>query len=337
MSQPLVSAIVSTYNSEQFIEGKILDLLEQSIAKKLEIIIVNSGSQQDEDFVIQKYLRIHDNIKYIKTDERETVYKAWNRGIRIAKGKYICNSNADDRLRKDAYEIMINYLENDLTIGLVYADQYYSYIHNQTFDDLKKKKKYPKPDYNKLILLERCIIGSQPMWRKSIHEEHNIWFNEKYEIAGDYDFELKISRLYKIKHIPQYLGVYYKSPQQTNKEFQNFENTFNETVEIMTIYLKEFIIDNSKKISNKYFILFFALTLSPPKIYNLVKSIIRHIYPRKEIPSLEFLVWYISFVYEYQGKQEKAIQICSGFNKPGKSNLLSFRLKQLKKAIDLCQ
>ena len=41
----LVSAIVSTYNSEKFIRGCLEDLENQTIADKLEIIVVNSGSR----------------------------------------------------------------------------------------------------------------------------------------------------------------------------------------------------------------------------------------------------------------------------------------------------
>lgn len=325
----IVSAIISTYNSEQFIEGKIIDLIDQTIINNLEIIIVNSGSEQNEDEIIKKYLKLHYNIKYIKTPNQETIYKAWNRAIKVAEGKFICNSNTDDRLRRDAYEIMSNYLEANHSVGLIYADQYYSNSPNQEFDSLKKIDKYPKPDYTKLLLLERCIIGSQPMWRKSIHDELNIWFDEKYEIAGDYEFELKLTDVYQIKHIPKYLGVYFKSLEQSNKEFQSFEKTFNETVEIMTIYLKKFIHSNDQKIIYRYFILFRAMKFLPKKIYSAAKVILRKFYPRKEIPSYEFLVWYISFVFEQRGDIEQAIKVCYNFIKGSHSHLINFRLKQL--------
>ncbi|MBK6913999.1 MAG: glycosyltransferase family 2 protein [Ignavibacteriales bacterium] len=39
------------------------------------------------------------------------MYKAWNRAIRIAKGKYITNANTDDLLRRDALEILAENLK----------------------------------------------------------------------------------------------------------------------------------------------------------------------------------------------------------------------------------
>ena len=93
----LVSALVSTYNSEKFIEGRIVDLLEQSISKYLQIVIINSGSTQNEDKIIKSFTESYSNITYLKTKERESIYKAWNRGIKVANGKYITNANTDDR------------------------------------------------------------------------------------------------------------------------------------------------------------------------------------------------------------------------------------------------
>ena len=98
----LISAIVSTYNSERFIRGCLEDLEAQTIADSVEIIFVNSGSEQNEEVIVKEFQQEYSNIKYIKTDERETVYSAWNRGIKASTGKYITNANTDDRHRKDA-------------------------------------------------------------------------------------------------------------------------------------------------------------------------------------------------------------------------------------------
>ena len=51
----LVSAIVSTYNSERFIRGCLEDLENQTIADRLEIVVVNSGSEQNEDRIIKEF------------------------------------------------------------------------------------------------------------------------------------------------------------------------------------------------------------------------------------------------------------------------------------------
>lgn len=132
-SKYLISAIISTYNSERFIRGKIEDLLQQTIFDKLEIVIVNSGSQQNEEEIIKEYIEKYPNIKYIRTEERETIYKAWNRGIKISNGKYITNTNTDDRLKENALEILSTELEKYPNVGVVYADQYITTMQNQGY------------------------------------------------------------------------------------------------------------------------------------------------------------------------------------------------------------
>ena len=75
----VVSAIISTYNSAKFIESRISNLLNQTLGEDLEIIVVVSGSTQEESKIVEKFLEKYNNIKLIITDKRESIYQAWNR------------------------------------------------------------------------------------------------------------------------------------------------------------------------------------------------------------------------------------------------------------------
>ncbi|HEX2975931.1 MAG TPA: glycosyltransferase, partial [Bacteroidales bacterium] len=125
-SKPKVSAIVSVYNSEKFIRGCLDDLLGQTLYEKgeLEIVLVNAGSKENEDAIIREYKSKHPDIKYIKTDERETIYQAWNRGVKASSGKFITNANTDDRHRRDALEVLSGHLDRNEDVDLVYSDLY---------------------------------------------------------------------------------------------------------------------------------------------------------------------------------------------------------------------
>jgi glycosyltransferase involved in cell wall biosynthesis/ADP-heptose:LPS heptosyltransferase len=206
--QYLVSAIISTYNSEKFIRGCLEDLENQTIAEKLEIIVVNSGSKQNEEAIVRKFQRKYDNIVYIKTDQRETVYAAWNRAVKVAHGRFLTNANTDDRHRKDALEIMSRTLQANPDIALVYGDQRYTDTPNGTFANHHSTQIAKRPEYSRERLLLGCCVGSQPMWRKSLHSEFG-YFDETLTCAGDWDFWLRISSKYKFKHIPEFLGLYY--------------------------------------------------------------------------------------------------------------------------------
>ncbi|MHC4644170.1 MAG: glycosyltransferase [Planctomycetota bacterium] len=204
----LVTAIVSTYNAERFMRGCLEDLEQQTIADKLEIIVVNSGSQQDEEAIIKEFQQKYANIRYIKTDRRETVYAAWNRAVRSASGKYITNANTDDRHRNDALEVMAGALDANPDVALVYGDQIRTDTPNDVFAGHNAGEMLQRPAYSRERLMLGCCVGSQPMWRKSVHDEFG-YFDETLTCAGDWDFWLRISAGYNFKHTPELLGLYY--------------------------------------------------------------------------------------------------------------------------------
>ena len=206
----LVSAIVSTYNSEKFLRGCLEDLERQTIADKLEIIVVNSGSQENEEAIVHEYQQKYDNIVYIKTEQREGIYSAWNRAVKVARGTFLTNANTDDRHRDDALEIMAEMLLANPNIALVYSDQIYTDTPNGTFANHHAIKTVKTAEYSHERLLFGCCVGSQPMWHKSLHSEFG-YFDDTLTCAGDWDFWLRVSvsSRYKFKHITEFLGLYY--------------------------------------------------------------------------------------------------------------------------------
>ncbi len=223
----LVSAIVSTYNSERFIRGCLEDLENQTIADRLEIIVIKSGSQQNEEKIIKEFQGKYSNIKYIKTNQRETVYAAWNRGIKAAQGKYITNANTDDRHRRDAFEVMVNKLEALPEISLVYADLIITETENELFENCTPVGVFNWLNFNREDLLTKgCFVGPQPMWRREVHDEYG-YFDESFVTSGDYEFWLRISQTRKFMHFPVRLGLYLRSPgsiEHSNREKQREEN-----------------------------------------------------------------------------------------------------------------
>jgi glycosyltransferase involved in cell wall biosynthesis len=321
--KPLVSAIVSTYNSEKFIRGKLEDLLGQTIVDDLEILVINSGSQQNEDKIITEYLGKYGNIKYIRTEQRETIYKAWNRGIKSAEGSFITNANTDDRLRKDAYEILSKTLINNPDTALIYADQYLSNFENQKYEDSLNNRIIKFPNYEHIYQLERCIIGSQPMWRASLHFTDNIWFSEKYEISGDHEFELRISEKYKIMHLAIPLGVFYKSSEKTNKETQDPIRMVEEVREITNNYLLKYIALTSKEKLTEIQRNMRIFLLLPLVIYEFLvrseKFFSTNIYPTLFKHSIEFVYYFNILIYLKLGQKNNAIKLCKKYLKYKKS------------------
>ena len=82
-----ISVIVPVYNVEEYL-GKCLNSLVNQTLKDIEIIIVNDGTKDNSEKIINKFLKKYNNIKYYKK-ENGGLSSARNYGISKASCKYI--------------------------------------------------------------------------------------------------------------------------------------------------------------------------------------------------------------------------------------------------------
>ncbi|WP_162605058.1 glycosyltransferase [Geomonas oryzae] len=213
MSKFRVSAIVSTYNSERFMEGCLTDLAGQTLFARgeLQIVVIDSGSPEQEGEIVKRWQqRFPERISYLRT-ERETLYAAWNRGVESARGVFLTNANTDDRHRPDALEVMAAALEANPGVDLVYGDCYVSTVENETYAESARKRLFRYPDFLAPASLLHYQLGPQPMWRRSVHEKIGF-FDGSFHAAGDYDFNIRFALACKALHLPEPLGLYLEAP-----------------------------------------------------------------------------------------------------------------------------
>ena len=178
-----VSAIVSAYNSERFIRERLQNLIEQTLYRKnqLEIIVIDSGSQQAEGQIVREFMRQSDHIVYVRTPQRESVYGAWNRGIRLANGKYIINANTDDRFAGDGLARLADALSSHCDVHAVYGDWLQTGCENDRFDSDTKKTLLSYPEFNPLLLFHCQTTSHAALIRKAV-----------FETIGLYDADFKV-------------------------------------------------------------------------------------------------------------------------------------------------
>jgi glycosyltransferase involved in cell wall biosynthesis len=205
-----VSALVSTYKSAAFMRECLEDLESQSIAKDLEIIIVDADSPEGEDAIVEEFQRRFDNIRYIRTPERIGIYPAWNLAVRASSGAFLTPMSTNDRLAPDAYERLLEALERHPEAGLSYGDSYLTNIPHETFLRHTRSPDYGGvfqwPPYSYEDLLVNCRVGPHPMWRSSVHAEVG-YFDGRYKAIGDQDFWLRIALKHPLVHIPVFTGL----------------------------------------------------------------------------------------------------------------------------------
>ncbi|SCY09296.1 Glycosyltransferase involved in cell wall bisynthesis [Lachnospiraceae bacterium XBB2008] len=97
-----VSVIVPVYNTIEYLPQCIESLLSQTLSD-VEIIIVNDGSTDDSQSVIDTYAKRHNSIVVLKQDNKG-LSAARNAGLSMARGKYIYFCDSDDYIENNTLE-----------------------------------------------------------------------------------------------------------------------------------------------------------------------------------------------------------------------------------------
>lgn len=109
MAVPLISVVIPAYNHEQFVGDAVESVLNQSCSD-LELIVVNDGSTDGTEAVITGFKDTR--IRYFYQDNQDA-YNTINRGISLAKGRYIAILNSDDMYTADRLETLVGYCQEN--------------------------------------------------------------------------------------------------------------------------------------------------------------------------------------------------------------------------------
>lgn len=114
----LVSVIIPVYNSEKHISECIDSILHQTV-KNIEIIIINDGSTDNSLNICNNYKNGYPEIFNVIDERNCGAPAARNKGIRVAKGRYISFIDADDYIAPEMIEKLLedaNKYNSDITI-----------------------------------------------------------------------------------------------------------------------------------------------------------------------------------------------------------------------------
>jgi glycosyltransferase involved in cell wall biosynthesis len=209
-----VSVIVSLYRADRFLPAMLQNVFEQTLFARgeAELILIDSASPGNEEAVIAQAMEGRPGIFYGRTRERETIYAAWNRAIREARGDYVMNLGCDDRLRLDALEMFAAHLDARPDVGLVYGNQYVTRFANQSFSSHVRFGFCRRPRFSPDMMLHKFYFGSELMWRRSLHDQVG-YFDESFVVAGDYEMACRFATVTRFSHLDRYFGLYFKNTQ----------------------------------------------------------------------------------------------------------------------------
>jgi len=91
-SQPLISVVIPAYNHEKFVGAAIESVLQQSF-QNFELIVIDDGSVDKTGAIVQSY---NDDRIIYRYQKNQDAPHTINRGMGMARGRYISILNSDD-------------------------------------------------------------------------------------------------------------------------------------------------------------------------------------------------------------------------------------------------
>ena len=239
-----VSVIVPVYNVEKYIDKCLNSLVNQTL-QDIEIIVVNDGSPDNSQKIIDRYVRDYpDKVKsYIKENGGQG--SARNFGVGLSSSDFISFVDSDDYIENDMIEKMYNVITRtkcDIVVcGSNVVDDNYNIV-SQTFPN----NRVFSNKIEKYLFSDVCVWNK--MIRKSIVLNSNLEFRNKvwYE---DLDYTYKLLNLSdNIEFIDENLYNYLL---RDNSTMNN--NNINRNLEIFLALDEMISYSKSKNNFNKFY------------------------------------------------------------------------------------
>lgn len=198
MPAPLISVVMPVYNGKRFLTDSIGSILNQTW-KDFEFIIIDDGSTDGSVDVIRSFG--DRRIILLQNETNIGNYPSRNRGMKMARGKYIAVMDADDfalpgRLMRQ-FLYMEDRPETAITGSLV------------VFSTKKVLLRPVKHEEIKVGLLEcNSVPHSTLFLRKTDVVKHNLYYDETYRYSADYELLTRAIDCVKINVVPEVLLMY---------------------------------------------------------------------------------------------------------------------------------
>jgi len=187
---PLVSVITAVFNGLPHVEGCLQSVLRQDYPN-LEQLVMDGGSTDGTIDVLRRY---DDRIAFWQSEPDRGVYDAWNKGLREARGEWICFVGADDELLPGAVSAYMALAAKNPNAE--YLTSRVRWVHPSGYS-----RTVGKPWTWRAFSRYMCTSHVGSMHRRSLFDRLGI-YDASYSIVADYEFLLRARQDLKAAYMP---------------------------------------------------------------------------------------------------------------------------------------
>ncbi|MFA5133699.1 MAG: glycosyltransferase family 2 protein [Patescibacteria group bacterium] len=245
-----LSIIYINYNTRGLLKQSLKHLFLMAPALDFEVIVVDNNSSDGSVEMIQKRFP---QVRIIESKENLGYSKGANLGIKNCNGKYVAIFNPDIFIMKGSLEAMVNFLDNNISVGAVgpkleNADktlQYSCYKFPKIYTPLLRRSFFGetapgRKELNRYLMKKWShsesrevdwLLGGALVARKSALVDVG-YFDERYFLYfEDTDLGKKLKkRGYKVIYLPSAKMVHLHRRESADTTF--FKSIFNKTTRI---------------------------------------------------------------------------------------------------------
>lgn len=198
IKNPKITVLMPVYNAESYLREAIDSIFNQSFTN-FEFLIINDASTDSSKNIILSYK--DPRIRYFENKKNLGVARTLNKGLRLAKGKYIARMDADDISFPTRLEKQVEFM--DKHPGIAVCGTWLKAI----FDTKSEIWKVPD-DFETircLMLFHSVIYHPTVIIRTEIIKKYNFQYKTTYPYAEDYELWLRIAKNSLLANLPEVL------------------------------------------------------------------------------------------------------------------------------------
>lgn len=238
--EPKVSIIIPVYNVEKYLP-KCLDSVINQTLKDIEIICINDESPDNCGKILAEYAK-QDSRIIVLNEKNSGQGSARNRGLEIARGKYIQFLDSDDYYEPNCCEEMYNLMEKHSDVDVACFDTniiYEAYEDKKESDTNYFRMRYIGMQKSKPSMIRNVDCNCwNKIFRKSFIDKYNLCFPEKIhfeDVAFFWFWFCQSQKIYfyrkkltnYLRRTGSFLGeIYTKSSSHIFEMFQVYEKIY---------------------------------------------------------------------------------------------------------------
>ncbi|MFV0423087.1 glycosyltransferase family 2 protein [Oleidesulfovibrio sp.] len=198
-SQPLVTVYITNYNYGAYLRQAVDSVFTQTFTD-YELIIIDDGSTDGSREIVLEY-EGREGVTVL-LQQNSGLNRTSNTALSMARGRYIMRLDADDYLAPQALAVMVEVLERNPSVGLVFPDYYYV---NESGAILGREI---RNDFNGGVSLpDMPAHGACTLIRRS-HLLSVGGYSEEFRCQDGYDLWLRFIEKHEVRNVNEPLFYY---------------------------------------------------------------------------------------------------------------------------------